>query len=904
MAVIYNALQLKEGNTVEKNRMGVLTRPVQFLTDSQKDDTWRANCMDWFEYDGIKQIGRKYKKLLKNYKLANGIIDKSDYVIEEDNEMSDLLDVLEADSNSSLSLEFYPIIPNVINLLVGEASKRLDRIQYRAIDDLSHNELLDAKSKEVEQVLISNAIFNIKNTLAEMGVAEDSEEGGKALSPENLKSLPQIEEFYRKDYRSLVEEWATHQHEIDIEKLHVKELEILGFKDYLITDTAIFHFLMLEDDYDLEVWNPVFTFHHKSTNSKYYSDSQWVGKIDMMTVSEIIDKYGYKMTKDQLQSLEFIYPIKSAGYVLPGIQNDGSFYDATHSHEWNVQGPSLAMRQFMSTRDTFGGGTDFLTSLFDESDDFSDYTSRGMLKVTTCYWKSQKLYGLLTRIDSEGVSYQGWVDETYVVVDKPVYNTKVVKAKLPENLIFGDHIEWIWVNEAWGGVKIGQNRPTFYGNNDSQGFTPIYLDVKPLKFQFKGDYSMYGCKLPVEGFTSNYRNIKSTSLVDRMKPFQIAYNMVNNQIKDILIDELGTVILLDQNSLPQKSMGEDWGKNNFSKAYVAMKNFQMLPLDLSLANTENPTSFQHYQTLNLEQSQRLMSRISLSNYFKQQAMESIGITQQRLGGVSSEETATATNAALSMSYSQTEMYFLEFFEHLMPRVHQMRTDLAQYYHSNNPSVRLQYMTTEDEKVNFQINGTDLLSRDLNVYITTKTNQKQLMQDMKSLAINNNTSGANIFDLGSILKAQSMAEINSALKMIDEKSTKQRQEEYQHQMELEKMNMEYESAKMNTANEFELQKLAMELNNDIKVAEIRSASYTGTSDINENSKNDYLDTLEYLDRKNNNSNKLNFDREKELNKLTLENKKLEMKRLELATKERLKNKELQIAKANKNKFDKK
>lgn len=904
MTVLYNALQLKNGATTDKNKMGVLTQPVQFLFDSQKDDNWKANCMDWFEFQGIRQIESKYKRLLKNYKLVNGVIDKSDYIVEEDNEMGELLNILEDNSGSAIELEFYPIIPNVINLLVGEAAKRADRVQYRAVDDLSHNELLNAKAKDIENVLISKAIFNIKNTLAEMGVSEDSEEATQMLSQENLKSLPEIEEFYRKDYRSLIEEWATHQHEIDIERFRIKELELLAFKDYLTTDSPIFHFSMLEDDYDIEVWNPVFTFYHKSNNSKYYSDAQWVGKIDMMTVSEAIDKFGYKMSKDQLESLESIYPVRSAGYILPGIQNDGSFYDSTKSHDWNVEGPSLAMRQFMSHRDTFGGGSDFLSSLFDESEGYSDFTNRGMLKVTTCYWKSQKIYGLLTKIDSEGNTIQGWVDETYIVVDKPVYNTKVLKTKTAENLIFGDHVEWIWVNESWGGTKIGQNRPTFYGNDNSNGFDPIYLDVKPLKFQFKGDYSMYGCKLPVEGFTSNHRNIKSTSLVDRMKPFQIAYNLVNNQIKDILIDELGTIILLDQNSLPQKSMGEDWGKNNFSKAYTAMKNFQILPLDLSLANTENPTSFQHYQTLNLDQTQRLMSRINLSNYFKQQAFESVGITPQRLGGISAEETATATNAALSMSYSQTEFYFLEFFEHLMPRVHQMRTDLAQYYHSNNPSVRLQYMTTEDEKVNFEINGTDLLSRDLNIYITTKTNQRQLIQDMKSLVINNNTSGANIFDLGSVLKAQSVAEINAALRAIEDKSSKIREQEYQQQLELENLRIKSEQEMFARDSQRELNRLSIEVERDIKVAEIKSAGYAGSSDLNNNLQNDYIDTLNYLDKRNNNQSKLTLDKEKENNKVNLETQKIQLKKSEILARERMKDKELQIAKENKNKHDKK
>ena len=40
--------------------------------------------------------------------------------------------------------------------------------------------------------------------------------------------------------------------------------------------------------------------------------------------------------------------------------------------------------------------------------------------------------------------------------------------------------------------------------NNPSGMSPIYIGIDrktpgPLKFQFKGDNSLYGCKLPVEG---------------------------------------------------------------------------------------------------------------------------------------------------------------------------------------------------------------------------------------------------------------------------------------------------------------------------------------------------------------------------------------------------------------------
>ncbi|MBK7819474.1 MAG: hypothetical protein IPJ60_19475 [Sphingobacteriaceae bacterium] len=114
----------------------------------------------------------------------------------------------------------------------------------------------------------------------------------------------------------------------------------------------------------------------------------------------------------------------------------------------------------------------------------------------------------------------------------------------------------------------------------------------------------------------------------------------------------------------------------------------------------------------------MMSRIQLANYFKQQCFEVIGITPQRLGQqIGQTETAKGVEQAVTGSYTQTEMYFIQHSDYLMPRVHQMRTDLAQYYQSTKPSVRLQYMTSNDEKVNFEMNGTDLLLRDINIYCT-------------------------------------------------------------------------------------------------------------------------------------------------------------------------------------------
>lgn len=902
MAIVYNALQLKNGAKAQYNKMGTITQPIQFLPVKEKDEDWGAWNMDWLEMQGIKQLRRNAKRLLKNYKLANGIIDKTDYICEENNEMADIIDVLTKEDTSAMELKFFPIIPNVINVLTGEFAKRSDKITYRATDDISYNEMMNSKMQMVEQVLVGQAEEKMMEQLAQMGLEIESEEGQQMMG--QIQTLPQIEEFHKKDYRSLVETWAQHQHNADDERFKIKELENTAFRDSLIADREFWHFKMDEDDYDLELWNPVLTFYHKSPDARYVSQGNWVGRVDLMTVSDVIDKYGYMMDEEQMRSLESIYPIKSAGYAIQGQQNDGSFYDATRSHDWNTQGPSLGMRQFTSVSDSFlAAGDDIITQIMNQNEDLMDYGSSALLRVTTCYWKSQRMVGHLTRINEEGSVEQMIIDENFKRTMRPIYDNSVMKKKNAETLVFGEHVDWIWINQTWGGLKVGPNRPSFYGNADATGMSPLYLNIKPIRFQFKGDFTLYGCKLPVEGCVFSDRNTKSTALVDKLKPFQIGFNLVNNQIADILIDELGTVILLDQNALPKHSLGEDWGKDPYANAFVAMKNFSMLPLDTSISNTENAVGFQHYQQLDLSQTNRLMSRIQLSNYFKSQAFESIGITPQRLGQQIGQETATGIEQAINMSYSQTEMYFVQHSEYLMPRVHQMRTDLAQYYHSTKPSVRLTYLTSMDEKINFELNGTELLARDLNIFMSTKINQRQITEQIRGLALNNNTSGASIYDLGNLIKADSLSEITHVLKGVEQKVDKSKQQEQQAMMQTEQIKQDAENKRLEAELRFKAEESQLDRDSDLEVAKVRAAGYGSVVDIDKNNQSDYMDALKYMEEKESKERNLDFSREKELSQRTLDQQKLQMQNRELQTRERIADKQVQVATTNKNKYDK-
>jgi hypothetical protein len=298
-----------------------------------------------------------------------------------------------------------------------------------------------------------------------------------------------------------------------------------------------------------------------------------------------------------------------------------------------------------------------------------------------------------------------------------------------------------------------------------------------------------------------------------------------------------------------------------------------------------------------------MSRINLAQYFKNQAFEVIGLNPQRMGAqIAQQQTATAIEQAMNASYAQTEQYFIQHSDNLMPRVHQMRTDLAQYYHSKKPSVRLQYITSNDEKVNFEMNGTDLLMRDLNIFCTTKTNSRSIMEQLKQLAINNNTTGASIYDLGNVIKSESIAELTEVLKKAEEKVQKQKESEMQQQQQMQEQQIKATQEQQQMVQQFKAEESEKDRQSRILEAEIRSAGYGAQVDLNMNQQSDYMDALAKIQTEQRYQDQMNLKREEVYGNRETTNQKLNVEREKIQAQMKVADKELEIAKENKNKYD--
>jgi hypothetical protein len=232
----------------------------------------------------------------------------------------------------------------------------------------------------------------------------------------------------------------------------------------------------------------------------------------------------------------------------------------------------------------------------------------------------------------------------------------------------------------------------------------------------------------------------------------------------------------------------------------------------------------------------------------------------------------------------------------------MRTDLAQFYNSTNPSVRLSYISSEAQKVNFTINGTDLLLRDFNVFATTKTNHRAILEQLKQMALTNNTTGASIYELGNIVKADSIAGVTDILKDSEARIQAQRQQDMQQQQQMQQEQLQAKAQEEQMKLQAEQMENDKDRQNDLTIAEIRAAGYGSMSDVNENKVSDFQDAMKDIRETTQYREQANLKRTELTQKGILEQSRLNVEREKISADKQIANTKLEIARENKNKYD--
>ena len=872
----------------------IFGQPPQALPSDKKDELWKRANMDWMEQLLKGFLPEKRSRLIKNYNVAQGVIDVEDYIDTDLNVYKNIFDGVETAMEDSLladsdiiadDLKFYPIVPSIINVLTGELLKKFDHIKVKAVDEYSANEALEYKKQLMLQYLQQKAQAKIAQQLESQGISQDSPEFQEQMQQavQQVMSIPEIQKFMNRNYKNNYEEWANRILEQSELKHRLKEKEIELFKHQLIADEAYSEIRI--DDNDIEVinWNPYDTLVIKPKHVKYTSDADLVSRQYWTTIHDVVSKYRDKIDKALIE--KYNTPLG----VTPTFSERRLQPDDNQSLMLNEK-KLIAFKYMM-------GGIEL------------DASSKVL--VTEGYWMSRRRLAKLTAI-YEGVRIEKIVDDTFKVTIKPVYDKD-------KNLIAGEELEYFYAPQVWKGVKLnfayGSVPSTVVNENEyldksifgkktddlnadvNRGW--IYIDVEPLEYQFTDEHQPFKPKIPVvgcDGFEKNM-NVGKLSLIDKTKALQVMYNGFMNEIDKFAKTEIGLFYIMDQRLIPQQSLDGTWGKYNWLKFIMTAKDSGLGVVDNSASNLEGNPAMQQPSVVNLLNNDRFKSRIELANYCEQQIMKVIGISPQRMGSINSQETATGVNQAINNSYSQTELYFYNH-TNLMRELKSMILDAEKYIESKKPVSRVNYLNSDVENVLFEIDTEDLLLRRFNIFLTNSTDSQRVLEQLRQLAIQNNTSGASMLDLATIIESSNVREIKDTLAASLQNFQKQEEAKRQHEQQMLQQQLEAQAAEKEKERQFIADQNERNRLKDMYIADVKATGMSRENDIDQSGINDALEVSRFnLEQEKSYSDILNKEQDRNMkqkeyqSKVAIEKEKVNLKKQEIASKERMKQMEI-------------
>jgi len=627
-------------------------------------------------------------------------------------------------------IQHYPIIIPFINVLLGEEGNRTVDWRVRITNPEAISEVEERKIEAVKQFFISTLQTNYPT----------EDEFNKAL---NSKM-----DFFQYNYQDLLElrsNWLFNH--------YVKELKVpykftQGFLNNLLIGEEIYQSDIIAEEPVFNVLNPNRLFCLMSSQSNKIQDSDVIIYIDYMSLSAVLDTYTEYLKNDDVKKLED-YTSSNGG------DGDNGEFDPRVGFKFIGEGAELYEGSISDMENTI------------QSVQFSGYNlgeitdGEGNFRVLKVYWKSYKKLLLVKFINIEtGEITEEYMPETYIINED-----------LGEEVIRED-----WVNQAWEGVKIGKDVIPF---------------VRPRRIQYNRLSNPSYCHFGITGITTSYNNLPAVSFLDRLKPYQYLYNVVKERLNHAIAVDIGGAYELDVAKLPSGMDMLDWFRfllKNKIAVIDSMKEGTIGAAKGKLAGSFNTTG----KTLNLSQANFIESNLRLLEYIKTEMSFISGISNQRLGSIKSSETVGGVERSVLQSSYNTEPYF-NFHNEAIQDALQTLLDTIVFALKGN---KKKFHNIADDYTNllYTIDGNEISSLDLGLYIDTKGDSTELKQKLDNLAhaaMQNQT--ISLSGLVKIYNSTSMASIERILQVEEQKVVEQKQQQFEQEMKLKQADIEQRTA---------------------------------------------------------------------------------------------------------------
>lgn len=439
------------------------------------------------------------------------------------------------------------------------------------------------------------------------------------------------------------------------------------------------------------------------------------------------------------------------------------------------------------------------------------------IRVVHCEWKDVKKIKFLTYMDANGEEQETIVTDDYRMS--------------AEN---GDiSVDERWIMTRYEGTRISDHIYVRMREVPNQ-----YRDLTNLSYRDR-------CKLSYKGIDMG------VSLVDRMKPYQLLYDIFMYRIEMLAAGDKGRAIMLNDNLKPDN---------------LSMEQFlyYLDTLHIGFLNNNTKEGDRAVQ-FNVGEAVKEIDRSASGDIQKYQALlewldtkcgESVGMNPQLLGQIQQNEAVTNAQGAVNNSVNTLEHYFY-YFNVFKKNVLLGLIECAKSVYMKYQPKYLTYIADDMSLEQLQPDYELLDESSYGITLSNNTQANSILEFVKSLvqpAMQNQA--IDLSDVIKVMKADNLIDAQELLEVSEDRKRKQAQEiqeqQAQQAQQLEQMKQEYEMRLKEADLQGKMEQIRLKGEYDLKIAEmnlqrqaILAMGFDTDKDRNNNRIPDVMDQLKIM-----------------------------------------------------------
>ena len=758
------------------------TLPDPFISTSKKikDKKWQKETVEYYiqrSYNNCNTRRKSFNEMRHNRNVFNSVMNYN--ILKEG---LDPLGVIEDSENVDFPYQFYNIIEQPILTLLGEELRRPYDVKAFAINPEAINE--------------KDKIFftQLRQYIEGLGQRQDL--------PEDIlrEDLERMERWKKEDLQSAHEKMVNQilQAFLHDPNINFKDKSNKAFQDQQIIAEAVMRVGREGKDPQLYNVDSENFFVYGLGDSCHIEDgSAWI-EWCWYSKERILQEFSEELVEKDVKDI-YSHRYSSPAIVLPTPL-------ATSDEVTRNDLPNIS--QYIPV----DSDLTYMDNTFSNSRFVDQY---GNIRVIRVQWITPKKVGYLTTFDQEtGEPIYTFVDETY----KP-------------DASLGETIKWIYVEELWEGIKIGDEK---------------YIRVQPCDIQLRSMSNPAKVRPLYVGVIRAYNGNMARSRLDMALQLQNDYNIWSNKLRDLWTKNLGKLAIIDASKIPSTMKTEEW--------FVWLRRFGLVFENPFEEHKKRPELIagnmqQGHKMIDLSLATEINQAIQYLQYIQQEVNRIMAVPDPRQGNMTGNEGLGVSQQAIISSNSQTEIDF-STHDYLRARLLEVLVEYTKFLWKDEKGKR-QYLLDDLSNYILDVDGSLLMEAEYGVRITNTGKAVEMNTILKSLihpAMQNGTT--TLVDAAKALLADSPSNMLKMLESSEDKRIKQQQEAeriqqetqqqaLQMQAQMEEQKHAREMEKLSFTRETELLKLQLQLQSKA-ISEDAKYAFEGSRDDNKDGVEDQIE----------------------------------------------------------------